>query len=263
MNFKQWFREMSASATMVGNWQDHNPQELKKYGWGSKDAKLLTNPAELQKLYDKFDNCPHDFNLYFIKTGESAQFRDMPETGEVDESWVKNFLNIDLKPRFGSITVIFTNNVTSGPKIPMNQWTIAHRIGHAIQSDKHYRDFFEEVNLDFNEILNEVYGADLNFSQKEEAKKELAHALGTMSSARNKRLNDFGEFVHELIAQYIMKGFITLNNRIPGILEIEKQTIQQTSNSEKFAEIIPEHAKKYSEMVNNLFNQLKNKIFVY
>ena len=184
--------------------------------------------------------------------------------------WLKNFLNIDFQPKPNSITIIFTNNITSGPKMPMNQWTIAHRIGHAIQNNEHYREFFEEVNLDFNEILNEVYGQKLSFSQKELAKKELAHYLGTMASARNKRLNDFDEFVHELIAQYITKGFITLNNKIPHILEIpseetpqEKQTVRQMSDSAKFEQTIPKHAEKYTDMVNNLFNQIKNKIFFY
>lgn len=47
-------------------------------------------------------------------------------------------------------------------------------------------------------------------------KRALAHALGTMKSARNKNIRDYFEFTNELIAQYIITGKVTLNKELPA-----------------------------------------------
>jgi len=315
MDFKQWLSEMAiGQADLIGKgWekelppgkkQDHTTidallhemsianfnlkgkwgEKDKKYGYDKKDIGILTNTKGVEKIKRAWANTKNEYDFYFLRSPEGLKHI---EVGEVDVDWVKKNLRLDVEPRENAITVIFTNN-RGQEKIPMYAWMIAHRLGHAVKNVKLFQEkFTQEIIRDFNEVLSSVYGIDRpnrGYGQFQylDSKELLAFAksVGTMKSARSESVANFGEFVYELMAQYIIKGKIEFN-KIPKSYIIKKHFAWGNPNHtlaranvgkdeedgsnweiDEWSGLLDAHADKYDYYLQTIFDGLEGKIFV-
>lgn len=284
MKFKNWLlQEMPINKfQLMGQWE---PEAKRAYGYSRQDIGILTNPSAVEKIHRHWSNSKNDFEFYFLR---SSMARKQVEVGEVKPDWVKENLGIDIEPKENAITVIFTQN-TGAEKIPMTAWTIAHRLGHAIRRDKIFEQYFaKEIMKDFRELLKEVYGIDNKYSYApgggygggygnsqidEKDLRALAHAVGTMRSARQNNLRNFFEFVYELVAQWIITGNVKFNP-LPMSLILKKQMAwgrpsNDTKKSklddiahEDWNETLRGYADKYEHYLDSVFSGLEGRIFV-
>ena len=220
-NFKDWITESPARAKMIGKgWDD------KKSGnyYDPPSMKFLTSPSGLERIETKFNKTPFKFRLFFLKQKGAANYN---ERGEVTSKQLDYMLNVDLSSENiedDEITIIFTGN-KAAEKVPLTPWTIAHRIGHTIRRTKGFLQSgnnWEQMIYDFKSslipFLNFAYDKDFNirdFQFTSPHAKIVAHILGTMRSARLKKINRPYEFLFELFAQYIIEGGVKLNRDIP------------------------------------------------
>lgn len=281
MNFKEWlFQEMPiANFTKIG---DFSPDAKRKYGFDKKDAGILSNQNAIDKIHRKWSNSKENFDFYFVRQPNAYKH---VEVGAVSSDWVKQNLNLDIQPNEDSITVIFTNNIGT-EKIPMTAWGMAHRFGHAIRRDQNYQHYIvEEIEKDFKKLLKEIYNYQFSnmygynasnynsYGKDQNALRALAYAVGTMRSARQRNLVRFGEFPHEITAQYLITGKVKFNP-LPNFLITRNsmawgrpnpQGLNATRDQEKMEEWneqLQGYAGKYEHYLDSIFMGLVGKIFV-
>lgn len=286
MNFRDFLlNEMPISKfQLVGQW---GPDAKRAYGYNRQDVGILTSPAAVNKIHRRWSNSKNEFDFYFLRSSKAYKHI---EVGEVTPEWVKNNLDVDIQPREGAITVIFTQNM-GAEKIPMTAWTIAHRLGHAVRRDENFERYLtKEVERDFRELLREVYGIDRRKSyhsygygggygyefdprRDEKELKAFAHAVGTMRSARQSNLRNFYEFIFELVAQWIITGKIKFNP-LPRSLVLRKRMAWGRPADEvkssrlndmelnEWNEILQGYAEKYEYYLDSIFVGLVGKIYV-
>ena len=284
MKFKNWLlQEMPINKfQLMGQWE---PEAKRAYGYSRQDIGILTNPSAVEKIHRHWSNSKNDFEFYFLR---SSMARKQVEVGEVKPDWVKENLGIDIEPKESAITVIFTQN-TGAEKIPMTAWTIAHRLGHAIRRDKIFEQYFaKEIMKDFRELLKEVYGIDKKYSYApgggygggygnsqidEKDLRALAHAVGTMRSARQNNLRNFFEFVYELVAQWIITGNVKFNPLPMSLILKKRMAWGRPSNDTKrsklddiahedWNETLRGYADKYEHYLDSVLSGLEGRIFV-
>jgi hypothetical protein len=279
MNFKAYLNEMPIKGfNLIGQW---GPEAKRKYGYNKQDTGILENPKAVEKIHKSWSNSKYDFDFYFLRSYKASKYIG---EGQVSLDWVKQNLEIEIKPKEDHITIIFTNN-RGDEKIPMTAWAIAHRLGHAIGKENIFEEYFrKQVNKDFNEILKYVYGLDpwnrnnyqqnhfLPYNNEDKYKKALFMAVGKMKSARENNLRNSNEFIYELVAQHIVTGKIRFND-LPRNLILEKRMAWGKPNY-KTKNIIDEemyqeynaqlhnNAQVYEHYLDNVFGSIVNKIFV-
>jgi hypothetical protein len=269
MNFKKFIQSEMAitNFTRIGDW---SPEAKRQYGFDPRDAAILNSEKGVQKIHRSWSNSKNNFDLYFIRAKYAYKH---VEIGEVDPSWVKENLNLDIQPREDAITVIFTNN-TGAEKMMATAWTLAHRLGHAIKRDVIFDKYFSKAIIDdFREILKSVYNSYKSKGNDLQELSALAHAVGTMRSAREGNLRNFYEFPYELLAQWIIKGKIQFNP-LPRSLFLRKRVVygrpmndmlHSRLSDEDFKdwnETLRYHASKYENDLDTAFSGLEGKIFV-
>lgn len=252
-----------------GQW---GPDAKRKYGYGSQDTGILENPKAVDKIHRSWSNSKNDFDFYFVRSFMASRHM---EVGMVSREWVKENIGLDVEPREDAITVVFTNN-RGTEKIPMTAWAIAHRFGHAIRRDKTFeRHMADEMVRDFDEMLRYVYGIDIGsaeWSKREKYRRALFTAVGKMKSARENKLVSSYEFVHESVAQYIIKGKIEFND-LPNPLVLDRRmawgrpnhTTRRVVDREAYVEyneMLHSNASKYEYNLDSIFSGLEGKIFV-
>jgi hypothetical protein len=217
----------------VGNWDSP-----KNHGWSKADQKILKSPNGVERMKRLWKKVHQPFDVYLAKSFQMSKFA---EIGRVSPEFVKDKLGLDIPFNDDNITVIFTNN-TGAEKMPATPWTLAHRFGHALNKvngsgaeNPQYEYVRKEVDKLFHEISNFVYRTDLKKLQNptgygyygdnmdgnkkaRQMKKQLATALGTFKSARDKNIRNDSEFINEIIAQYMITGKIVLNTELPKVL---------------------------------------------
>jgi len=229
------------------------------------------------------------FNLYFaaIKGGNA-----WAETGAIDRSKLAE-IGIDpkmVKDDHDAITVIYVGNA-AGEKVPLTPWTMAHRFAHAIsrmtstkagtrgRGASHgaswmstyvvpsYKQFEDAVERTLKRLAGSAlptepssfsnYGYSGRRTSRDTVLKHVGHSIGTMASARNKKLRNSTEFGHELMAQYIMNGGIKLQ-------EFTGQPEQATLAVTGHAWGRPQHrqtgvpVRQANQLVNHLENELND-----
>lgn len=280
MNFREFLlSEMPiTNFRLVGQW---GPDAKRRYGYAPSDTGILENPKAVEKIHKSWSNSKHNFELYFVR---SSKARRHVEVGEVSAEWVKENLEVDIPAKEDSITIVFTNN-TGAEKIPMTAWAMAHRVGHAIRMDSTFENYMrKEVERDFNEILKYVYGFDSRrdrmwgerdqneYRNRERHRKALFSAVGKMKSARENKLRNSDEFVHELVAQYIITGKVEFRE-LPTTLTLDRRTAWGRPNystrratdqaaHEEYSNMLHSYAEKYEYNLYTVFNGLEGKIFV-
>lgn len=261
--------------SLVGQW---GPGAKRKYGYSAQDSGILENPKAVEKIHRSWSNSKNDFDLYFVRSFQASKHR---EEGEKSREWVKENVGVDVVPKEDAITVVFTNN-TGAEKIPMTAWAMAHRLGHAIRLDRTFERYVrQELDRDFKEILSYVYGIEEKNSwsaephdraMTERHRKALFSGVGKMRSARENRLRNSDEFVHELVAQYIITGRIEFND-LPDPLVVDRRmawgrpnnttrrVVDRTAYTE-YNEMLKSNAAKYEYHLDSVFSGLEGKIYV-
>lgn len=188
------------------------------------DRRLISNPKVISQVKHKWENTKWNFQLYFVNR-PAVNHEEFRERGETDLQTIRWAMKIDLAdfpgPRADAITIFYTNN-RGAEWVPMTAWMMAHRMSHAFrmgngQTAKLWREFADSVEKTFQQVLRNAYSHQFKtagYSAYDANQKTLelaAQVLGTMRSARNKDLRNWGEFTHELLAQYLLTGTIKFN----------------------------------------------------
>jgi hypothetical protein len=206
----------------VGDWE-------RRSSFGDVDRKLLTSPKGVEKIYRQWENTPYDFDMYLVNDPRvnKPEFR---EVGLVNMDFVRNKMKITPEeipdPKGNTITIIYTSN-TGAERYMASGWILAHRLGHALASRNDYiakmwGEFINRLRRDVANILDQVYNIDVypygyfNYDfkgarDKEKILKYVAQEIGTMKSARDKKMRNWFEFAYELLAQYLLTGSIKFN----------------------------------------------------
>ena len=276
MNFKQFLSEMPiTSFNLRGNW-DRDAKN--QYRFDSKDAGILGNEKAVEKIKRMWSNSKEEFDLYFVR--QKGAWKHLAQ-GEVSPEWVKENLGFDVETRPEAISIIYTNNIASD-KTPMTAWTIAHRFGHAIYRNS--IDTMEWIRREFTHLVNDFYNKNIHTSryhydrnadvEKTKILKGLVNALGTMKSARDSKVRNFEEFIHEMIAQYIITGHVKFNPLPRYLITQRKMAWGRPNNSgiysgqkeesdlEYFEERVEGLSYQIDVAFNKLFQILKGKVFV-
>lgn len=187
----------------------------------------FTNPKGVHKAKSMWAAVEQDFNLNILNNQWPQG--GYKRGGVLAIGYVQGleaFKDKDLILSKDAINVVYTNNVASD-YVPMTGWILAHRMCHAITCRPSYVNLDRAVHQSISEALSsynlEIKSRDWSgFTVLDELPRggyELANALLTMKSARERRLRQALELLPELITQYLMKGEITFNTA-PEILEI-------------------------------------------
>lgn len=210
-----------ASFNLEGEWKP----DSKPRGYDKASRGILTSEKGVEKIKKLWNKIPIDVDIYMVSSKHGWKHT---EIGRVDQSFIKDKLKLDIPINDENATIFYTNNKGS-EKIPTTAWTLAHRFGHALRREKGYSSNYHYVNLNnyveqlINKVGNMVYrivlsgGSSYN-SDDRITKREIAAALGTFKSARDRNLRNYEEFTNELIAQYIITGKIQFNRDFPSIL---------------------------------------------
>ena len=275
--FKDWITQLNempiTNMTFQGSW---GPKATSGYGYNWQDLGILQNPNATEKIMKKWSNTKEKFEVHFVRSEKAQGHRQL---GERSREWVKEKLDFDVEPQPDTITIIFTQN-ESNEKVPMTAWTLAHRVGHAIFYNKEfYEGFASKIEKDFLTLLDRVYGVGSKSTNDDLENLLLlgkfTAELGTMSSARNKKLDNFGEFMFELVAQYIITGKIKFNS-LPRTFAMPadpdrndpyqiKRHATVRINDKKYKEFnhrLQNYAKILEKRLDKIFSSLQNKIFV-
>jgi len=223
ISFKKYFLNEAPISDIAtfGNWESKS-----KNKYDEPSIKLLSRPSHIEKIKSTIaKNIDINFNLYFIKSKKASQH---VEVGEVNKNKLQEMISdVDvsqiLQNMEDTITVVFTNNV-GVEKVPLTTWMIAHRISHVLFRYS-YNNTYRQKTIDIvrREIVNGLNGflqthfnisVDRNFDNLKERRKllKILNKLGKFRSARENKINRPFEFLHELLAEYLITGEISLND---------------------------------------------------
>jgi hypothetical protein len=210
------------------------------------DKRLVPHPTTKLKAAKFFGHTPYNFRLFFSNipgTGKYSEYGPM-DTAMIQEIF-KKYAEQILKDSEDAITVVFVGN-KGDSKVMMTPWIMAHRIGHAIQSQPmtKYTIPWKEAEQHFfygiNRLLEEFYGKSSEFrfgvtpnSMRYDLRPEynaLFNAIGTQRSSRKGQIRRPYEFLYELFAQYLGTGKITLNP-LPQKLDYGRKNWGHSSKS--------------------------------
>ena len=264
--------------TMLANrseWRD----ELEHYE--DSDIQGIKNPHNVERVINYFKKCPYNFNIYFVHSTQ-PDYDDFLQIGLVDERWLLKHFGQDIAKRVlstvspDSITILITNNMSDENKINLNSpWAIGHRIGHAIIGGRNSKahDIFESVEKFIKNIVKFAYSvkwpkndeSSFYHMQNDEYLMIygllLGHSLGTMNSARKKKLVQYPEWIYETFVQYLIFGKITLNP-LPSQIDAEEVLTNDPKKLDKVTKIWDKFPKSTEKHFAKLLNNAKGKIFV-
>lgn len=188
------------------------------------DRALVSHPVTMLKTAKFFKNTSVDFRLFFANVSGTNLHR---ETGKLinPEDRLPVLFGNDAAEKIlddyeDAITVVFLGNYGT-EKVPMTPWTMAHRIGHAIQAsfDRHYwkeaeKFFFKNINNILEEaygIRNQEIGFNTMWRNQDSLYNTFFNTIGTQKSSRDGKINRPYEFFYECFAQFINTGTVTFN----------------------------------------------------
>ncbi len=214
--------------THLGNWE-------KNSGFRDQDRKLLTNPKAITKIKSMWRYPDEvDYNVILLNNPEGNRHTEIGDIGDINSciSWLQNNMpktapEIIENLKGDEVNIIFTNN-KGAARVPMTGWIAAHRFGHAIFrfGRSHY---YEQAAKTLDRYLGDLaqqYGIRSNayaYAQykhlESTTSRNLMSAICSFKSARDGKLRNTFEAVHELFAQYIFTGELTFND-IPHTVKI-------------------------------------------
>jgi hypothetical protein len=268
------------SFNLVGEWEPNS----KKRGYDKASRGILTSPAGVEKIKKLWAKTRQDFDVYMVSTKEGWKYT---EVGEVDPYFIRDKLKLDIPINDNNITIFYTSN-KGAEKIPTTAWTLAHRFGHALRRSGDINgNSYEYIQLEMllkrmiHQIAEKIYRKDLKVSSFEpdfkkirkmqELERQVAHALGTFKSARDRNLRNVFEFTNEVVAEYIITGKVVFNREFPKILPTYftwgnpqgPYSVQITPElQEEIDDIISYFENEVYGWVDNLVDSAVGKIFV-
>lgn len=202
--------------THVGDWE-------KNSSYTAQDRKLLTNPKALTKIKAMWKYPEEvDYNIILVNNAEA---RNWTEVGAVTDERLKQMFpktydELKKTIRGDQVNIIYTNN-KGDQRVPMTGWIMAHRLGHVMDRGKD-SFFFKEATLVLDRYISDLmddYGLRRNSIDWSKHKalmsttsRTLLQDICTFKSARDKKLRNSYEAVHELFAQYIVTGSVRFND---------------------------------------------------
>lgn len=253
--------EMPIRTKLVGNFTG---KEAEEGGFDETDRKLLTNPKAIEKITKQWEKTKFNFDVYMVNKS-STNSEDYQEIGPIDLNYLRTELEISPNeipdPKPDNITIIFNGNF-GDDQVPMTGWVIAHRFGHVMNRDmmngegKH--EEFQYFNIELKHILDNILGGVYGFYFRnitDPGLGEVFSQIGTMKSARDKRITRGYEFVYELIAQYLLTGTVKL--QLPKVLKHLGDVYPSDRHMHKM------YNSELSEYEENIVSHIENLIGYY
>lgn len=257
-----------------------------------RDRHLITNPATIERVKQKFANNAHPFNLLFVNGPKANKHT---EVGKVTLKWVADNLGQEVADKVAngtdmdsSINVIFTNNKGTQGK-NMTAWIMAHRIAHALARSeyqfnkmaKQFQNYEGSANVlhsyasdlmkeygkqnaptTYNAMAKRDGGYGTNGRGNQLSFLHLMTKLCTFRSARENVVRDWFEILHELFAQYITTGKITFNPAPRSFGSTQNGKYYLRGDESSANEIIGLMASGIEEMFNELLHEAEGTILV-
>ncbi len=251
------------------------------------DRKLLTNPKAAAKIQAQWSKTKFPFNMYFINTPEAGRHT---EVGIVDIPWLEANMPkalAEINIRSDAINVLYTNN-KADQHVPMTGWIMAHRLSHAM--DKRWpkrqvhemgemRDYMFQI---MGSILADAYGlknAPTSQTRWDQARgnkygpnwntvyRRFYETIGTMRSARERKIRDEFEFLHELFAQYIITGKVQFNPLPPSFAYRDQNSnrsvrMEYENDADYYNGLLEDLADSLYYSFENMLGSLVGKVFV-
>jgi len=279
LSFYSWIEKINempiSSIFYHGNPEDNFQR------WSKRDTNLLTHPKyhKMNRVVKLWSNAKHKFELHFTNLKNKLWGYE-----DINLDVIKKQLGIDIQTKPDTISIVYQSN--SSVVEPMTPWIMAHKIGHAlIYNNIEYKQFADDIRNDFAEILKNVY--DFDFKNKSLIRGDdfdssnvimaLFNKVATMRSANKEKIFPEIEFVFEITAQYVLNNKITFNP-LPSTLSAiqygfsdfsitylsdERKVLHANKNLDKYKNITEKLAHKYTEKLDQIFDNLKNTIVLF
>lgn len=183
------------------------------------DKGILNNDKGVKKIVDAFSKTPFDFNIYVIMKPSLGIWGDENTSFEEAKELIKDYVGVDVVTQ-NRITCVYLTNTSRFHRMPMNAWTIAHRMIHMLQvyPNKTKSLSFERTCwYEFVKLANEstnigskLIGDHINMVSNEYQMLTFVTSMMTMKSARNNTMASSLDIGGELLAQYLLTGRIRL-----------------------------------------------------
>lgn len=131
------------------------------------DGELHKNTKAIKKIHNAFSRCQFEFNLYiFFDSIRKSLTNGSIIVGDVQPHLEKIQEYTGPIDTSGKITCCYFNNFAGANPKPMTAWTIAHRMGHAMQMSikRHDANFgkpFLNIHQHFLNLVAEIDGSDI------------------------------------------------------------------------------------------------------
>lgn len=174
------------------------------------DLRSVTAPALVHRIKRVWERTPVDFNLLFVNQPGMDEYAEL---GQTDIKWLSTRMPDVLdKLDKTAVNVIYTNNI-GDERVSFTPWILAHRFSHAISAsgtDPMVDGRIRKALRSLSEFARFICLTVSAFSAVPGSMfKPVFSAIGTMKSARSGKLIREGEFIHEILAQYLLKGEVT------------------------------------------------------
>lgn len=230
MRLKQLLEAPIGDFGTIGDFSDPNASIP-----DASDRRAVTVAPMVKRITTAWEKTPFLFNLFFANVPGAEKW---VEHGYVQASVVRDeFPEMASRILAGradkAITVVFTNNI-GDEGISFTPWIMAHRISHAMVVPNNAFDLRQGLqNPKFNDANELVIQLSAKFKSECEimlgismqgfpvayyARPFYEH-IGTMRSARSKKLSRPYEFSHEVFAQYLLTGSVQFNPITPEFMK--------------------------------------------
>lgn len=270
------YREISEAP--IADMRVVNKETDKYYNdFDKSDEGILNSQKGVQKIMNAFTKTPFEFNIYVImRPTEGIWASSFEHSQEEAAEFLKDQIG-DVQTD-GRITCVYLSNVTGkANRMPMNAWTIAHRIIHMLQTaPRPHGKMFDMLHFERTLWSNmcdiaeatttmkpKFMGSMLQMAAPETAMVHFANALMTQKSARDGRITNSLDVGGEALAQYLLTGGIRFNNADTIVQRFEEHQIGHAEKN-KWSNTTPSYVAQPFDKgtVNRMINSAEKKSMV-
>lgn len=208
----------------IADFQVVNKETEKYYNdFDKSDEGIVNSQKGVQKIMNAFAKTPFEFNIYVVMRPTEGIWGHDFKTSQADAmQFLKDQIG-DVQTE-GRITCVYLSNVTGKTnRMPLNAWTMAHRMIHMLQT-QHKDSGVDLMHFEKTLWSNMIKVADastdikpffignlLQMASPETAMVNFAAAMMTMKSARESKIISSLDVGGEALAQYLLTGGIRFN----------------------------------------------------
>lgn len=208
----------------IADFQVVNKETEKYYNdFDKSDEGIVNSQKGVQKIMNAFAKTPFEFNIYVVMRPTEGIWGHDFKTSQADAmQFLKDQIG-DVQTE-GRITCVYLSNVTGKTnRMPLNAWTMAHRMIHMLQT-QHKDSGVDLMHFEKTLWSNMIKVADastdikpffignlLQMASPETAMVNFATAMMTMKSARESKIISSLDVGGEALAQYLLTGGIRFN----------------------------------------------------